>query len=105
MGGQKFEKLGLAQPWPDRSDLSRSKITKRSGNDMNFKVPSLRNVAETAPYFHNGSVPDLETAVRLMGKHQLGKQLTDSDISSIVSFLKSLTGKIPEDYIKEPALP
>jgi cytochrome c peroxidase len=105
VGGKKFEKLGFTVPWPDQSDRGRSKVTKFSGDEMMFKVPSLRNVAETAPYFHNAYAPDLTTAVRLMAKHQLGLQLADSDISSIVTFLKSLTGKIPADYIKEPTLP
>jgi cytochrome c peroxidase len=105
LGGQKYEKLGFWQPWPDQSDRGRSEITKRRSHDMTFKVPSLRNVAETAPYFHNGSAAKLETAVFLMGKHQLGIHLTDSDISLIVAFLKSLTGKIPDDYVREPTLP
>ncbi len=105
VGGQKFEKLGQAVPWPDQSDPGRSKVSRQNGDEMKFKVPSLRNVAETAPYFHNGSGANLETAVRLMGKHQLGIQLSDADISSLIAFLKSLTGKIPADYIKEPTLP
>ena len=105
VGGQKFEKLGQSVPWPDHSDPGRSKVTKYNSDDMVFKVPSLRNVAETAPYFHNGSAATLEKAVGLMAKHQLGVILTESEIASIVTFLKSLTGTIPADYIKEPKLP
>jgi cytochrome c peroxidase len=105
VGGQKFEKLGQSVPWPDTSDLGRSKITKFNSDEMVFKVPSLRNVAETAPYFHNGSAATLEKAVGLMAKHQLGVILTDSEIASIVTFLKSLTGTIPADYIRPPTLP
>lgn len=72
---------------------------------MMFKVPTLRNVAETAPYFHDGSVPTLELAVRRMGKHQLGLNLADAEVESIVAWLKSLTGKLPEAYLTPPVLP
>ena len=105
VGGQKFEKLGQSVPWPDQSDLGRSKVTKYNSDDMVFKVPSLRNVAETAPYFHNGSADTLEKAVGMMAKHQLGVLLKDNEIASIVTFLKALTGTIPAEYIKEPKLP
>jgi cytochrome c peroxidase len=72
---------------------------------MVFKVPSLRNVEKTAPYFHDGSVPTLEEAVKLMGKHQLGKTVPDADVAAIVTWLKSLTGEIPRDYVAEFRVP
>lgn len=56
-----------------------------------FKVPSLRNVAITAPYFHDGSIQNLEDAVKKMAFHQLNKQLSEEEVKSIVTFLKSLT--------------
>jgi cytochrome c peroxidase len=70
-----------------------------------FKVPSLRNVAMTPPYFHDGSVRSLHRAVQIMAKVQLGKDLSDQDVGEIVSFLESLTGKLPEDFARAPVLP
>ena len=61
---------------------------------MFFKVPSLRNIEKTGPYFHDGSADTLEKAVAVMAKHQLGRTLSDNDISDIVAFLKTLTGKL-----------
>ena len=60
---------------------------------------------KTAPYFHDGSVDKLEDAVWIMGKIQLGKDLNKSQVEEIVTFLKSLTGKIPEDALRVPLLP
>jgi cytochrome c peroxidase len=94
-GGTMFQKLGLVKPYESK-DLGRYEVTKNEADKMIFKVPSLRNVSETAPYFHDGSVKDLPTAVKLMGTHQLGRDLSDEDIQSIVTFLKALTGKLPE---------
>ena len=61
-----------------------------------FRVPILRNVTKTSPYFHNGSVPKIEEAVAIMGKYQLGLKLTDTQIDEIVAFLKTLEGDIVE---------
>ena len=72
---------------------------------MFFKVPSLRNVEKTAPYFHNGKIPTLAQAVGEMGEYQLGNKLTDDQVKSIVTWLKALTGEIPANYIKPPELP
>ena len=72
---------------------------------MFFKVPPLRNVVDTPPYFHDGSVADFPTAVKDMGRLQLGKPLTDADISSIVTFLQTLSGSPASDYITVPKLP
>ena len=71
--------------------------------DGMVKTPTLRNIEETAPYFHNGNVWSLSQAVKLMGDIQLGKKISDSDTKKIVTFLKSLTGKKPE--ITYPTLP
>jgi cytochrome c peroxidase len=105
VGGGSFQKLGLIKPYPDQSDLGRFKVTKEEGDKMMFRVPSLRNIEKTAPYFHNGSIASLEEAVKTMGHHQLGKELTDKEIASIVTFLKALTGELPLDYAKAPELP
>lgn len=100
-----YQKLGLVKPWSDTSDLGRYEVTKQENDKGVFKVPSLRNIERTMPYFHNGSVATMEQSVKLMGEHQLGKQLRDDEIHSIVTWLKSLTGTIPGDYIKPPKLP
>jgi cytochrome c peroxidase len=105
LGGQMYQKTGLIQPWPNQKDQGRFDVTKNDADKMMFKVPSLRNIARTAPYFHDGSVADLGEAVRLMATHQLGKDLSDADVDSIVTFLNALTGQIPVDYIAKPDLP
>lgn len=105
LGGKMFQKAGLVQAWPSQVDPGRFQVTKQDADKMFFKVPSLRNVAMTAPYFHDGSVATLDEAVTQMARHQLGKQLSKEDVSSIVTFLRSLTGTIPVEYTKEPALP
>ena len=99
IGGNLYEKLGIMRPYfvenghLTEADMGRYAIT-RNLEDMNvFKVPSLRNVALTAPYLHDGSAPTLEDAVKIMGKYQLGLDLTTEDISEIVAFLKTLTGE------------
>jgi cytochrome c peroxidase len=105
MGGSVFEKLGAVKPYPDTRDLGRFDVTKQDADKQFFKVPSLRNVEKTAPYFHDGSVKTLEEAVSGMGNYQLGRTLSPAEVTSIVSFLKTLTGDLPSEYIKEPALP
>jgi len=72
---------------------------------MLFKVPALLNVEKTAPYYHNGGIATLEEAVKAMGEFQLGHQLSDADVESIITWLRTLTGEIPKDYIKRPQLP
>ena len=80
-------------------------MTKNEGEKGFFKVPSLRNITETGPYLHDGSVKTLEEMVRKMAEHQLGKQLSDEETASIITFLKALKGDLPTDYIKAPKLP
>ncbi len=77
-------------------DLGRFNVTKEETDKYVFKVPSLRNVEVTFPYFHDGSVKELKTAIKIMGKAQLAKDLTDDEIKSIEAFLKSLTGEVKE---------
>jgi len=105
LGGNLYQKLGLVKPYPDQADPGRAKATKSDADRMFFKVPSLRNIEKTGPYFHNGRVATLEQAVTEMTDYQLGKQLSDVEVNSIVTFLKSLTGEIPGEYIREPGLP
>ncbi len=103
IGGSMFQKVGAQEPWPNQTDQGRFEITHQEADRMVFKVPSLRNVALTAPYFHDGSVGKLPDAVRMMSKHQLGIELTDAETASIVAWLGSLTGTQPT--IVKPTLP
>jgi len=105
VGGSLFQKLGTTKPWPDTSDLGREKVTKSEADRQVFKVPSLRNIEKTGPYYHNGKVTELNEAVSKMGEYQLGKTLTEDQVKSIITWLGSLTGDLPTEYIKEPALP
>ncbi len=105
VGATMFQKLGLVRSWPDTMDRGVFEITKKQADFMVFRVPTLRNVAATAPYFHDGSVSSLQEAVRLMGKHQLGKDLSHAQVDQIVVWLKSLTGELPKEYIAKPELP
>ena len=104
VGGQMFQKLGLVEPYPTE-DVGREKVTGNPADRFVFKVPSLRNVAKTGPWFHDGSITDLNEAIRRMGRHQLGKQLSDETIASIRVFLESLTGKVDATYVAKPELP
>lgn len=103
VGGSMYQKLGLVKPYPDQKDQGRFEITKQDADKMMFKVPSLRNVEKTAPYFHTGKVATLPEAVKQMGEYQLGKALTDAQVASIVTWLKALTGEVDAAYIAEPA--
>ena len=105
VGGMLYQKLGLVKAWPGLKDDGRAKATKNDAEKGFFKVPSLRNITETGPFLHDGSVEKLGDMVKLMAEHQLGKTITNEQCSSIVTFLKSLKGDLPTDYIKEPTLP
>lgn len=99
IGGNMFETFGaMADYFGERghvttADLGRFNVTGHDADRFVFKVPSLRNVALTAPYFHDGSAPRLADAVKVMGTHQLGQSLSDSEIDLIVKFLLTLTGE------------
>lgn len=85
------------------SDLGRYEVTKQEGDKHLFKVQTWRNVALTAPYFHNGSVWTLDEAVRVMAKTQLNQNLSDAQVADIVAFLETLTGEFPQQTM--PILP
>lgn len=104
VGGLQFKKLGEKEPYPIE-DVGRFALTNLEVDRYVFKVPSLRNVAQTAPYLHNGSIQTLEEMVALMARYQLGKQVTAEQITDVVAFLNTLTGEIPRDYITPPPLP
>ena len=105
LGGNLYMKLGLLKSWPGLKDNGRFDITKNPADKFSFKVPSLRNIAKTGPYLHDGSVNNLNTLVGMMAEYQLGKKLSKDDTDSIVTFLKALTGKPNKTYIAKPALP
>ncbi len=104
LGGQTYMKLGMVEPY-ETNDLGRYEVTKNEADKYVFKVPSLRNVAQTGPYFHDGTVATLDDAVAKMAKHQLGKQLSDTDRAAIVAFLGALTGQVDATYTAKPTLP
>jgi cytochrome c peroxidase len=85
------------------ADKGRYEATGKDGHEYMFRVPTLRNIELTAPYFHNGAVKTLPEAVRVMAKTQLNKDLSDEQVENIVAFLTSLTGEFPE--ITMPRLP
>lgn len=105
LGGAMYMKTGLIAPYADTTDLGRFGVTKVEADRFLFKVPSLRNVAKTAPYFHDGKIADLPAAVREMARIQLGKTLTDPDVEKLVAFLGALTGEPPAALITAPTLP
>jgi cytochrome c peroxidase len=104
VGGRMFQKLGLVEPYPTK-DIGREKVTGNEADRYFFKVPMLRNVAKTGPWFHDGSIQNLDDAIRLMAKHQLGKQLGTGEIASIRAFLESLTGRVDAAFVAKPELP
>ena len=104
LGGLMYGKLGQAVPY-EVADEGRSVVTGDDADKNVFKVPSLRNVTETGPYLHDGSIATIEEMVALMGKYQLARDLTEAEITSIVTFLGALKGDIPEAYIAVPVLP
>ena len=103
LGGQQFRKFGVMKDYwsetgSERIDEGRFLNTGNPADKYVFRVAMLRNVARTAPYFHDGSVATLDTAVRVMARVQLGRNLPDDDVRAIAAFLESLTGDVPAHY-------
>lgn len=109
LGGSSYQRMGLIENYfEDRGNLTdadngRFNVTQNEEDRHKFKVPILRNITLTAPYFHDGSHTDLGEAVRTMARYQLGKTLTDGEVTSIVAFLGTLEGEMPTLNI--PPLP
>jgi len=113
--GPAFNGPGMFQKFPMHSnqyfeaqyhfskDLGVAEVSKKAEDQHLFKVPTLRNVALTAPYFHNGSVKTLDEAVKIMAKLQLDKELSKDEVADIVAFLNGLTGQFPKQQM--PSLP
>lgn len=98
-----FHEMAFVERYRLKDDPGRHAVTGRESDRHKFKVPTLRNVALTAPYFHHGAVPTLEQAVRVMAMAQLNVELGESDVADIVAFLQALTGEFPA--IALPRLP
>jgi cytochrome c peroxidase len=105
VGGRRFEVLGDEEPWPEakRHDRGLFELTGDPDDEMVFVVPQLRNVSRTAPYFHDGSVETLAEAVELMGRHQLGEELTQGEIDDLVAFLEALEGEVEPALLAPPS--
>ena len=103
-GGTSFQRMGVVEPYKSSSPAEgRSAVTGVDADRFNFKVPTLRNVELTYPYIHDGEARTLEEAVDIMGRLQLGRTYSADEIGSIVAFLKTLTGELPQ--IAMPILP
>lgn len=107
VGGHGYYPFGLIEkPGAEilpRDDKGRYAVTETVDDEYVFRASPLRNIAETAPYFHSGKVWDLKVAVQIMAESQLGQDITDEEADQMVAFLKSLTGTVPE--VTLPVLP
>ncbi|SFS34803.1 cytochrome-c peroxidase [Lutibacter maritimus] len=102
LGGNIYQKFGVYDNYwkytkSTKIDEGKFEVTKNENDKYVFKSPSLRNIEKTYPYFHDGSVSDLKEAIRIMGKIQLNKDLSEKDLNSLISFLNSLTGELPKN--------
>jgi len=99
VGGNMYQHMGVMKDYflwrgnLTEADYGRYSVTKNEADRFVFRVPSLRNIAKTAPYFHDGSASSLTAAIQIMAKYQLGRPMPEEDLSKIVSFLDSLTGE------------
>jgi len=110
LGGNMFQKYPLFGTHKELTgstvdDLGKMQATKDEADKYFFKVPSLRNVAETWPYLHDGSVKEIDKTIQIMAKGQLNKDLTPEQNGEISAFLKSLTGEVPAEAKQVPAMP
>jgi cytochrome c peroxidase len=104
VGGNSFQKMGVFEPYQTKSNAQgMAGVTGKDADRFKFKVPTLRNVELTYPYFHDGEAQTLTEAVDTMGRLQLGKKFTEEENAKIVAFLETLTGAQPSFLI--PILP
>lgn len=104
LGGTSFQRMGIVEPYvTDNPAEGRVAVTGKDADRFSFKVPTLRNVELTYPYFHDGAYWNLEEAVDVMARLQLGRKLEEKDIANMTAFLKTLTGDQPDFAI--PQLP
>ena len=107
LGGNMLMKFGLFEDYAPltnsrKIDFGKFESTGKEADKFVFKVPSLRNIEKTYPYFHDGSVDKLEDAIQIMAKTQLGKTLSNEEVENIATFLSALTGEIPSNYKSAP---
>ena len=107
LGGTMYHKFGLFSSYSELLksavvDNGKFEVTKDESDKFFFKVPILRNIEKTAPYFHDGSVASLEEAIKIMAKLQLNKDLTDEQVKDLVVFMNSLTGEVLADVQTVP---
>ena len=100
IGGNIYQKFGVFGDYWEHTkskniDEGKFEVTKNEGDKYVFKSPSLRNVTKTYPYFHDGSVKELDEAVKIMAKTQLNIDLSDQELKAIIAYLNSLTGEVP----------
>lgn len=93
VGGGQYQKLGLVKEYKTH-DLGRYNVTKDEDDKFVFKVPGLRNIEKTGPYFHDGSIKELREVIRIMARHQLGQELEKNQVDDIHAFLTSLTADL-----------
>ncbi len=104
VGGNSFQKMGLVEPYQTNNKVEgRAAVTGKDADRFTFKVPTLRNVEMTYPYFHDGEAETLAEATDVMGRLQLGRKFSDEENAKIVAFLKTLTGDQPQFLM--PILP
>ena len=104
LGGKDFHRMGIVHEYlTENASLGRFEVTSDERDMLHFKVPSLRNVERTYPYFHDGAVWSLEEATQIMAYVQLGRELPEEDIADMVAFMNSLAGDMPE--LRIPQLP
>lgn len=102
LGGHIYQKMGLVKPYANQKDQGRFDLTGNEADRMMFKVPSLRNIALTAPYFHDGGAATLDEAVSQMARLQSGLELSEQEVADIVQFLNALTMQPEERVAKAP---
>lgn len=111
LGGQMYQKFPvfgtsyMEKTHSKKEDLGRMEVTHSEADKGMFKVPSLLNITETAPYFHDGSVANLNEAIQVMAELQTGKTLNDKEVQSIATFLKTLKGELPKEALILPTMP
>lgn len=108
LGGNMFQKFGLFKHFTEfgiAEDTGKESVTKKEGDKYFFKVPSLRNITRTYPYFHDGSIWKLEQSIQIMAQTQLNKKLSEQEVQDIKSFLTTLEGEITQEMRTLPILP
>jgi len=105
VGATMYQKLGKEKPWPDLHDKGRVEVTKSPADESLFKVAQLRNVVDTGPYLHDGSMVSLEETIQNMARYQLAKELSKEDAVLIITWLGTLSGPLPKELAAKPDLP